>query len=107
MCNLNVVYLAYINHFQSIIRFSDENEAIKVANETNSGLAGYFYSKDISQVFRVSKKIQVGMVGINEGIISTAEAAFGGVKESGLGREGSHHGIEEFVNIKYLCFGDL
>lgn len=91
----------------SCTKFSDEDEAIKVANATNSGLAGYFFSKDVSQIFRVSKKIQVGMVGINEGLISTAEAAFGGVKESGLGREGSHHGIEEFVNVKYLCFGDL
>lgn len=89
------------------VKFSSEADAIKIANETNSGLAGYFYSNNLSQIFRVAKQLEVGMVGINEGIISTAEAAFGGIKESGLGREGSHYGIDEFVYIKYLCFGNL
>ncbi|XP_024080722.1 succinate-semialdehyde dehydrogenase, mitochondrial isoform X2 [Cimex lectularius] len=89
------------------IKFSNEEEALRIANDTKTGLAGYFYSNDISQIFRVSKKLQVGMVGINEGAISTPEAAFGGIKESGIGREGSHYGMDEFINIKYLCFGNL
>lgn len=93
--------------FLSLHRFSGEDEALKIANSTNSGLAGYFYSKDVQQIFRVSKALEVGMVGINEGAISAPEAAFGGVKQSGLGREGSHYGLEEFLNIKYICFGDL
>jgi len=78
-----------------------------VANDTKQGLAGYFFSNDIPQVWRVAKEMAVGMVGINEGIISTAEAAFGGIKESGIGREGSHHGIDEFTYTKYMCFGNL
>jgi len=80
---------------------------VTVANNTRQGLAGYFYSNDIPQLWRVAKEMAVGMVGINEGIISTAEAAFGGIKESGIGREGSHHGIEEFTYTKYMCFGNL
>lgn len=89
------------------ISFKTEEEALKIANNTNRGLAGYFYSNDISQIFRVSRKLEVGMVGVNEGIISTAEAAFGGIKESGIGREGSRHGIDDFVYIKYMCLGNL
>jgi succinate-semialdehyde dehydrogenase len=78
-----------------------------VANNTRQGLAGYFFSNNIPQLWRVAKEMAVGMVGINEGIISTAEAAFGGIKESGIGREGSHHGIDEFTYTKYMCFGNL
>lgn len=78
-----------------------------VANNSRHGLAGYFYSNDVPQLWRVAKEMAVGMVGINEGIISTAEAAFGGIKESGIGREGSHHGIDEFTYTKYMCFGNL
>lgn len=91
----------------SLIKFKTEEEALKIANNTQRGLAGYFYSQDINQIFRVAKQMEVGMVGINEGIISTAEAAFGGVKESGIGREGSKHGIDDYVHIKYQCFGGL
>ncbi|XP_023027114.2 succinic semialdehyde dehydrogenase [Leptinotarsa decemlineata] len=91
----------------NIIRFKTEEESLKIANGTQSGLAGYFYSEDIKQIFRVSRKMEVGMVGVNEGIISTAEAPFGGIKESGLGREGSHRGIEDFTYIKYTCLGNL
>jgi succinate-semialdehyde dehydrogenase len=80
---------------------------MNIANDTKQGLAGYFFSNDIPQVWRVAKEMAVGMVGINEGIISTAEAAFGGIKESGIGREGSHHGIDEFTYTKYMCFGNL
>ncbi|XP_070508788.1 succinate-semialdehyde dehydrogenase [NADP(+)] GabD [Chironomus tepperi] len=91
----------------SLIKFKTEDEALKIANSTQRGLAGYFYSQDISQIFRVNKELEVGMVGINEGLISTTEAAFGGIKESGLGREGSKHGIDDYVYIKYLCYGNL
>lgn len=91
----------------AIRKFRTEEEALAIANGTNSGLAGYFFSQDVSQIFRVGKLLEVGMVGINEGLISTTEAAFGGVKESGLGREGSKHGIDDYVNLKYLCLGNL
>ncbi|XP_016952864.1 succinate-semialdehyde dehydrogenase [NADP(+)] GabD [Drosophila biarmipes] len=91
----------------SIIRFRDEEEAVKKANDTRRGLAGYFYSENLQQVFRVAKRLEVGMVGVNEGIISAAEAPFGGVKESGVGREGSKHGIDDYVDIKYICMGNL
>jgi len=91
----------------SIVRFKEEEEAISMANDCRVGLAGYFYSNDVGQCWRVGKKLEVGMVGINEGLISTPEAAFGGVKESGLGREGSHHGIDEYTDWKYLCFGGM
>lgn len=89
------------------VKFKTEDEAVTIANNTKRGLAGYFYSNDIAQVWRVVKRLEVGMVGINESMISAAEIAFGGVKESGIGREGSHYGIEEFINVKYLCFGNL
>lgn len=91
----------------SIIKFNDEEEALQMANNVNRGLAGYFYSQDIAQVFRVARKLEVGMIGVNEGLISTAEAPFGGLKESGIGREGGHQGIDEYVNIKYMCLGNL
>ncbi|GJQ69185.1 succinate-semialdehyde dehydrogenase NAD(P) [Trypoxylus dichotomus] len=91
----------------AIIKFETEDEAIEIANSTERGLAGYFYSEDVSQIFRVGKAMEVGMVGINEGMISCAEAPFGGIKESGVGREGSHHGIDEYTYIKYLCVGNL
>jgi len=91
----------------SIKTFKTEEEALEIANSTRVGLASYFYSSNISQCFRVAKKLDSGMVGINEGIISAAEAAFGGIKESGLGREGSSHGLDEYTDIKYMCFGGL
>jgi len=89
------------------IKFSTEEEALKIANDTRSGLASYFFSNDLSQIRRVSRALEYGMVGINEGIISAAEAAFGGIKESGFGREGSKHGIDDYTHLKYLCFGNL
>lgn len=88
-------------------KFDDEEDVMRQANDTPVGLAGYFFSQDISQIFRVARGLEVGMVGVNEGLISCAEAAFGGVKESGLGREGSVHGIEDFLDIKYVCIGNL
>ncbi|XP_075149314.1 succinic semialdehyde dehydrogenase isoform X2 [Haematobia irritans] len=91
----------------SIIKFKTEEEALKIANSSQRGLAGYFFSEDIQQVFRVARRLEVGMVGVNEGLISAAEAPFGGVKESGIGREGCHHGIDEYTEIKYICLGNL
>ncbi|KAH7937079.1 hypothetical protein HPB49_007816 [Dermacentor silvarum] len=91
----------------SVIKFKTEEEAVELANSTRVGLAGYFYTENIAQGWRVAKALEVGMVGVNEGIISCAEAAFGGVKESGLGREGSRYGLDEFTHIKYICFGGL
>jgi succinate-semialdehyde dehydrogenase/glutarate-semialdehyde dehydrogenase len=90
-----------------VFRFKTELDAIAMANATEFGLASYFYSRDIGRVFRVAEALEYGMVGINTGLISTAEAPFGGVKQSGLGREGSHHGIDDYVEVKYLCLGDL
>lgn len=90
-----------------VFSFKTEEEAIALANNTEFGLASYFYSRDIGRIFRVAEELEYGMVGINTGLISTAEAPFGGVKQSGLGREGSHHGIEDYVEIKYLCLGDI
>uniref|UniRef100_A0A182Q234 Aldehyde dehydrogenase domain-containing protein n=1 Tax=Anopheles farauti TaxID=69004 RepID=A0A182Q234_9DIPT len=91
----------------SVVRFKTEEEALAIANSTRRGLAGYFFSNDLNQVFRVGKLLETGMIGINEGLISATEAAFGGIKESGIGREGSRHGIDEYVYIKYLCYGNL
>jgi len=90
-----------------LFRFKTEEEAIRMANDTEFGLACYFYTRDIGRVWRVGEALEYGIVGINEGIISTAEAPFGGVKESGIGREGSLHGVEEYVEIKYMLMGGL
>ncbi|HYG86656.1 MAG TPA: NADP-dependent succinate-semialdehyde dehydrogenase [Azospirillum sp.] len=90
-----------------LFRFSTEDEAIRMANDTEFGLASYFYSRDIGRIWRVAEGLEYGIVGINEGIISTEVAPFGGMKESGIGREGSKYGIEEFLEIKYLCMGSL
>jgi succinate-semialdehyde dehydrogenase/glutarate-semialdehyde dehydrogenase len=88
-----------------LIRFSDEAEAIRMANDTEFGLASYFYARDLSRVWRVAEAIEAGMVGINTGLISTEVAPFGGIKQSGLGREGSRHGLDDYMEIKYLCMG--
>jgi succinate-semialdehyde dehydrogenase / glutarate-semialdehyde dehydrogenase len=90
-----------------LFRFKTEDEAIHMANDTEFGLAAYFYSRDIGRVWRVAEKLEYGIVGINEGIISTEVAPFGGVKESGLGREGSKYGIEDYLEVKYLCMGGI
>jgi succinate-semialdehyde dehydrogenase/glutarate-semialdehyde dehydrogenase len=93
--------------FAPVFRFKTEQEAIDAANNTEFGLASYFYSRDVGRIFRVSEGLEYGMVGINVGIIATEHVPFGGVKQSGLGREGSHHGMEEYVELKYLCIGDV
>ena len=90
-----------------VFRFHSEDEAVAMANCTEFGLASYFYSRDIGRIFRVGEALEYGMVGVNTGLISTAEVPFGGVKQSGLGREGSHHGIDDYLEIKYLCLGDI
>ena len=91
----------------ALFRFSTEDEAVAMANDTEFGLAAYFYTRDAARVWRVAEGLEYGIVGINEGIISTEVAPFGGVKESGLGREGSRYGIEDFLEIKYMCMGGI
>jgi len=90
-----------------IFKFKTEQEAVQAANNTEFGLASYFYSRDVGRIFRVGEALEYGMVGINVGIIATEHVPFGGVKQSGLGREGSHHGMDEYLEIKYLCLGDV
>ncbi|MGR3273267.1 NAD-dependent succinate-semialdehyde dehydrogenase [Thalassococcus profundi] len=86
-----------------LFKFEDEDEVIELANDTIFGLASYFYAKDLSRVYKVAEALEYGIVGVNTGIISTEVAPFGGVKQSGLGREGSHHGIEDYLEMKYVC----
>ncbi|KIC40840.1 succinate-semialdehyde dehydrogenase [Ruegeria sp. ANG-R] len=90
-----------------LFRFDTEAEVVAAANDTDFGLASYFYSRDMARIWRVSEALEYGMVGINTGLISTAEAPFGGVKMSGLGREGSRHGLDDFMELKYLCMGGI
>ena len=90
-----------------LFKFETEDEVIALANDSEFGLAGYFYAKDINRVWRVAEKLETGMVGINTGLISTEVAPFGGIKQSGQGREGSKYGIEDYLEIKYLCFGGV
>ncbi len=91
----------------AVMRFTSEDEVIAAANDTDFGLASYFYSRDIGRVWRVAEKLEYGMVGINTGIISNEVAPFGGVKQSGLGREGSRYGMDEYLEMKYLCMGGM
>ncbi|MDP2818127.1 MAG: NAD-dependent succinate-semialdehyde dehydrogenase [Polaromonas sp.] len=93
--------------FAPVFRFQTEQQAIDAANNTEFGLASYFYSRDVGRIYRVAEALEYGMVGINVGVIATEHVPFGGVKQSGLGREGSSHGIDEYVEIKYLCIGDI
>ena len=90
-----------------LFRFERDEDAIHLANDTEFGLASYFYSRDVGRIWRSAEGLESGMVGINTGLISNEVAPFGGVKQSGLGREGSYHGMEEFIEVKYLCFGGL
>ena len=84
-----------------------EDEAVRLANATSFGLSAYLCSRDLARVWRVASRLETGMVGVNEGIISSEAAPFGGVKESGYGREGSTHGLDEYLNLKYVCLGGL
>jgi len=90
-----------------VFRFETEDEAVQLANATEFGLASYFYSRDVGRIFRVGEALEYGMVGVNTGLISTAEVPFGGVKQSGLGREGARQGVDDYVELKYLCLGDI
>ncbi|HSV45702.1 MAG TPA: aldehyde dehydrogenase family protein, partial [Ramlibacter sp.] len=90
-----------------VFRFADEAEVMAQANDTPYGLAGYFFSQDVKRIWRVASALETGMVGINEGAIAAQAAPFGGVKESGYGREGSHWGLDEYMHTKYLCQGGL
>jgi succinate-semialdehyde dehydrogenase/glutarate-semialdehyde dehydrogenase len=90
-----------------LFRFKTEAQAVQMANATEFGLASYFYSRDVGRIWRVSESLEYGMVGINTGILSTAVAPFGGVKQSGIGREGSKYGIDEYIEIKYLCMSGI
>ena len=89
------------------IAFSTEEEAIAYANDTTYGLAAYFFAGDVGRIFRVSEGLEYGMIGANTGLISTELHPFGGVKESGIGREGSHYGLEEYLETKYVCLGGM
>ena len=93
--------------FAPVFRFKHEQEAIDAANNTEFGLASYFYSRDVGRIFRVAEALECCMVGINAGVSATERVPFGGVKQSGLGREGSSHGMEEYLEMKYLCLGDI
>ena len=93
--------------FAPVFKFKTEQEAIDAANNTEFGLASYFYSRDIGRITRVSEALEYGMVGVNVGILATEHVPFGGVKQSGLGREGSHYGMDDYVEIKYVCIGDV
>jgi succinate-semialdehyde dehydrogenase/glutarate-semialdehyde dehydrogenase len=90
-----------------VIRFETEEQAIAMANDTEFGLAAYFYSTNLSRTWRVAEAIEAGMVCVNSGILSTEVAPFGGVKQSGLGREGSKYGIDDYLSIKYVCIGGV
>jgi succinate-semialdehyde dehydrogenase/glutarate-semialdehyde dehydrogenase len=90
-----------------LFRFRDEKEVLRAANDTPYGLATYFYTRDVGRIWRVSEQLQSGLVGINEGVLASEAAPFGGVKESGYGREGSRHGLDDYMQTKYLCQGGL
>ena len=90
-----------------LFRFYKDEEAVQLSNDTEFGLASYFFGRDVGRIWRVAEQLEYGMVGINTGLISTEVVPFGGMKQSGIGREGSHYGIDEFLEVKYLCFGGL
>jgi succinate-semialdehyde dehydrogenase/glutarate-semialdehyde dehydrogenase len=90
-----------------VVKFTDEAHVIELANDTEYGLASYFYSRDVGRIFRVAEALEYGMVGVNTGLISNEVAPFGGVKQSGLGREGSIYGMDDFMELKYVCLGGI
>lgn len=105
--DMDIAHAEIFGPVAPLFSFEDEAEAIRMANDTPYGLAAYFYARDMGRVWRVAEALEYGIVGINEGIISTEAAPFGGIKESGVGREGSKYGIDDYVEIKYLCMGGL
>jgi succinate-semialdehyde dehydrogenase/glutarate-semialdehyde dehydrogenase len=90
-----------------LFRFKTDDEVVELANHTEYGLAAYFYTRDIGRAWRVAEQLEYGMVGVNTGLVTTEVAPFGGVKQSGLGREGSKYGCDEFVEVKYICMGGV
>ncbi|KAJ0478307.1 putative succinate-semialdehyde dehydrogenase (NAD(+)) [Helianthus annuus] len=90
-----------------VIRFKTEEEAIQIANDTNAGLAAYIFTNSMKRSWRVAEALEYGIVGVNEGLVSTEVAPFGGYKQSGLGREGSKYGLDEYLEIKYVCMGNM
>ncbi|WP_283130845.1 NAD-dependent succinate-semialdehyde dehydrogenase [Enterovibrio norvegicus] len=105
--SMDIVQAEIFGPIAPVIRFSDDEELIEMANDTIYGLASYFYSKDINRIFKIAEALDYGMVGVNEGVISTEVAPFGGVKQSGIGREGAKQGIDEYLNTKYICLGSM
>ncbi|MFL7024009.1 succinate-semialdehyde dehydrogenase (NADP(+)) [Enterovibrio norvegicus] len=105
--SMDIVQAEIFGPIAPVIRFSDDEELIEMANDTIYGLASYFYSKDINRIFKIAEALDYGMVGVNEGVISTEVAPFGGVKQSGIGREGARQGIDEYLNTKYICLGSM
>ncbi len=105
--SMDIVQAEIFGPIAPVIRFSDDDELIEMANDTIYGLASYFYSKDINRIFKIAEALDYGMVGVNEGVISTEVAPFGGVKQSGIGQEGARQGIDEYLNTKYICIGGM
>ena len=97
----------YFAPLAPLIRFETEDEVVAMANDTEFGLAAYFYARDLKRVWRVSEAIEAGIVGVNSGLIANEMAPFGGVKQSGIGREGSKYGIEDYLDVKYVCMAGL
>jgi succinate-semialdehyde dehydrogenase/glutarate-semialdehyde dehydrogenase len=105
--NMSVAHEETFGPLAPVFRFKTEEDAIRMANDTEFGLASYFFSRDIGRIWRVSEGLEYGMIGINTGIISTETAPFGGMKESGIGREGSLYGLDEYLEVKYLCMAGI
>ncbi|KNC96478.1 succinate-semialdehyde dehydrogenase [Spizellomyces punctatus DAOM BR117] len=105
--NMALIHEETFGPVAGLYKFETEAEVVELANDTPFGLAGYFFSRDVGRIFRVAESLEVGMVGVNEGMISTECAPFGGVKESGMGREGSKYGLEDYLEIKYICMGGI
>ena len=105
--SMNITHEETFGPVAPLYRFNSDKEAVEQANNTPFGLAAYFYSQNIKRIWQTAEALEVGIVGINSGIVSTEVAPFGGVKESGIGREGSKYGIDDFMEMKYLCFGEL
>ncbi|PMN65496.1 NAD-dependent succinate-semialdehyde dehydrogenase [Enterovibrio norvegicus] len=105
--SMDIVQAEIFGPIAPVIRFNNDEELVEMANDTIYGLASYFYSKDINRIFNIAEALDYGMVGVNEGVISTEVAPFGGVKQSGIGREGARQGIDEYLNTKYICLGSM
>ena len=105
--DMKIFYEETFGPVAPLIKFSDDEEVIQMANDTSYGLAGYFFSKDIGRIWRVAEALEYGMIGVNAGVISTEVAPFGGIKESGVGREGAAEGLDEYLEIKYICFDGI